>query len=325
MELRKANPTDAPQIVDLLKKSLGETRIKKSIQLWNWKHYENVSGKSEILLAFEGGNLVGVRPFMKWNWKLNSKIINSLRAVDTAVHPDFQGKGIFRILTLELIKQVGMNYAFIFNTPNKKSKPGYLRMGWQSAGRISLRIIVNRRSFGRGLSFDQLNSREEFSIQRVLKQITSGFKLECNNNDNCLIPSRTEEFIKWRYANCPIHNYNAIGDFSEPNSFLLIFRLTNTFGMKELRILEFLLHPNFSANKEIDLKVNNLLTALKPNLITFANVYQLAKIRNSSKLMNQAINLTFGPVITINKLNFISGEILPGRNWFPALGDLELF
>lgn len=69
MILRKATPSDVPAIVSLLKLSLGEGLIPKSETYWNWKHKENPFGASEILLADEEGQLIGVRAFMRWNWE----------------------------------------------------------------------------------------------------------------------------------------------------------------------------------------------------------------------------------------------------------------
>ena len=61
--------------------------------------------------------------------------------MDTATHPDFQGKGIFTTLTLGAIPDLrddGVD--LVFNTPNDKSRPGYLKMGWSEVGRVPVGI-----------------------------------------------------------------------------------------------------------------------------------------------------------------------------------------
>ena len=93
MIIRKATESDIPEIIDLLKRSLGESLIPKSEPLWRWKHLENPFGPSPCLLAEENGKLIGVRAFLRWDYVENQQIYHAYRAVDTATHPDHQGKG----------------------------------------------------------------------------------------------------------------------------------------------------------------------------------------------------------------------------------------
>ena len=66
----------------------------------------------------------------------------AVRAVDTATDPDFQGRGIFRRLTLHGLEELPADgVALVFNTPNDKSLPGYLKMGWQIVGRAPVRVM----------------------------------------------------------------------------------------------------------------------------------------------------------------------------------------
>ena len=127
------------QIVELLKITLGESLTKKTIEFWNWKHTENPFGKSKIILAFDGEMLVGVRAFMCWQFSNATETIKCVRAVDTAVHPSYQGKGIFSKLTIRSLDECKKdNISIVFNTPNKISKIGYLKLGWVDIGKLPL-------------------------------------------------------------------------------------------------------------------------------------------------------------------------------------------
>ena len=90
MIIRNSTPEDIPAIVALLQLSLGESLIKKSSRSWNYKHVDNPFGISQVLLAFENDVLVGVRAFMKFQWRLGTEVWSAYRAVDTATHPDYQ-------------------------------------------------------------------------------------------------------------------------------------------------------------------------------------------------------------------------------------------
>ncbi len=130
MLIREATEQDIPEILRVLKASLGETSSKKTESVWRYKHVDNPFGKSLVLVAVENDKIIGVRALMRWNWQLGNQIFSAYRAVDTATHPKHQGKGIFKKLTLraiEMAKEQRDN--FIFNTPNTQSLPGYLKMG----------------------------------------------------------------------------------------------------------------------------------------------------------------------------------------------------
>ena len=67
-----------------------------------------------------------------------------LRAVDTATHPDHRGIGIFSMLTDQALHELRGQAELVFNTPNGRSLPGYLKMGWRTVGRIPVAVRVRR-------------------------------------------------------------------------------------------------------------------------------------------------------------------------------------
>src|SRR5687768_822241 len=134
MQLKEATQEDIPEIVSLLKLSLGESLMAKSERFWLWKHVENPFGVSPVIIAVADGKIVGVRAFMRWAWADETERIEAVRAVDTATHPEFQGKGIFSKLTKALLKDCEeKGIRLVYNTPNSQSLPGYLKMGWNVA------------------------------------------------------------------------------------------------------------------------------------------------------------------------------------------------
>ena len=109
---------------------------------FEWKHQENPFGPSPGLVAHADGRLVGVRLFLRWELRAGERTFHAVRAVDTATDPEFQGRGIFRRLTLGLLQQLdeGGDLDLVFNTPNANSRPGYLKMGWQDVGSIPVKL-----------------------------------------------------------------------------------------------------------------------------------------------------------------------------------------
>ena len=305
MEIREAQHSDVSDIVDLLKVSLGEGLMPKSEAFWCWKHINNPFGKSPVLLAVDGGKLVGVRAFMRWEWKLGEKIFKAVRAVDTATHPDYQGKGIFKKLTLRLVEQSRKDGVdFIFNTPNKSSKPGYLKMGWSEYGRmaISIRPIV---SFGKkGSDIESKFTIDNSSITAWLAQS------EPHVYNEYLITNRSSSFFQWRYVDNPNIRYYSFSDAKF--TYMAIFRLKpGRFGM-ELRICDFLQTRAFD-RKSFGSQLVKVAKELAATFITW-----------SGHLLHlSSLNLKMGPVITVHPLS--SNNSLSFESWKPTMGDLEVF
>ena len=108
-----------------------------------WKHDENPFGQSPARVAEDdSGTLVGLRTFLRWRFRRpDGTTLSAVRAVGTATHPDWQGRGIFSRLTLSALddlRDAGVDR--VFNTPNDKSRPGYLRMGWQQVGKVPVSV-----------------------------------------------------------------------------------------------------------------------------------------------------------------------------------------
>ena len=97
-----------------------------------------------MLLAEADGRLAGLRAFMRWQFRVGDRPVRAARAVDTATHPDFQGMGVFTRLTLAALDEVRGDVDLVFNTPNGKSGPGYLKMGWREVGRVPVSVRVRR-------------------------------------------------------------------------------------------------------------------------------------------------------------------------------------
>ncbi len=71
------------------------------------------------------------------------EVLRAVRAVDTATDPDYQGQGLFTALTMHGLDEVRADGVdFVFNTPNDQSRPGYLKMGWQTVGELPVAVRI---------------------------------------------------------------------------------------------------------------------------------------------------------------------------------------
>jgi GNAT superfamily N-acetyltransferase len=327
MEFRTAEDRDIPAIVALLKQSLGESLMPKSERYWRWKHVENPFGASPVLLCWENGELIGVRAFMRWEWTDRTHRYRAVRAVDTATHPAHQGKGIFKKLTLALVDactQEGDH--FVFNTPNEQSKPGYLKMGWTTAGRLPVKISVERPFHmlknllvpANGTSEEENTSLAHYLDHPSLDVLLREHLAQIDKLSTLM----SSTYLRWRYQAVPVARYVAAG--AEENGALtglIIGRIKPSRLGRELRVTDCFL------KKESDGKT--LLGRLKESqkkwnvdYITVSGTPSAA----AEKLFPFRIKTTKGPIVTTRTLTLKDlGALTNFNQWSPALGDLELF
>jgi GNAT superfamily N-acetyltransferase len=206
---RMLDDGDTDEVLELMRLSLGESRLlERTTELFRWKHVDNPFGRSIGLVAEEGGQIVGLRTFMRWDLITpEGGALRCARAVDTATHPDHQGKGIFRRLTEEAIEVArGDGISMIFNTPNEKSKPGYLKMGWREVGVIGALVRPSSSMLTR-VGEDAAASPEEF-LHEPEPAAAAGL---VDRAPLGLRTRRTPEYLTWRFSGHPTARYFIAG------------------------------------------------------------------------------------------------------------------
>lgn len=314
MTIRRALDSDIPEIVKVLKKSMGTFDLPVTDSVWKFKHKSNPFGKSFVLVAEEEEEIVGVRAFMKWQWQMGAQLFSTYRAVDTATDPVHQGKGIFKKLTLKAVElAVEEGYHFIFNTPNEKSRPGYLKMGWDPAGKL---VVALRPSYP---FWNRAQKKETYS--RNIEATEAEREELCSNWNKRLLKTQTlftpksSHFLKWRYEQNPLQEYEII---STPNFYLAAY-VKKRKWIKELRIAE-CIFINENLQEEVFKIIKKLASNFGVHFISYSP--QLLKAKSLD------LNGKFGPVLTLRELNLNPGEkidLLHVERWYYSLGDLELF
>ncbi len=128
-------------ILTLLQRSMSRDADPRFAELHRWKHELNPFGPSPTWVAIDGDRIVAVRIFMRWEFVRDGHVVRAVRAVDTATDPDYQGRGLFTALTLHALDEMKADgVAFVFNTPNAQSRPGYMKMGWHEVGRLPVAV-----------------------------------------------------------------------------------------------------------------------------------------------------------------------------------------
>jgi GNAT superfamily N-acetyltransferase len=334
LRVRSGGESDVPATLELMSASLGTGRIPRTHEFFRWKHFENPFGRSAFLLAFHGHELVGVRLFMRWRWHHGSGAIDAVRAVDTATHPAWQGKGIFKRLTLGLVEELTREgVGFVFNTPNEQSRPGYLKMGWVAVGRCSLWILPRRplqiaASFARRAA-GQLEPAP--AAVPVAEGLSDSFR---QAGESCLLgyartPGRYHtphdpEYLAWRYARCPAAMYATLG--SDGGRALAVYRMTTRRGLRELRICDLFVEPSRRGMRE---GADVLRAAVAENRPDYASAALHPELPEAAALARAGFLPAprSGPILTVRALDGWGSAPDPRSraSWRATLGDLELF
>lgn len=318
--VRRMDPSDGQQVLALLSVALGWRPEDPNDAFFDWKHRENPFGESPCWVASVESEIVGFRTLMRWEFDTPDGPVRAVRAVDTATHPDYQGRGIFSALTRQAVKELtAEGVDFVFNTPNDKSRPGYLKMGWKDVGRLPT-----------GLRPATLFALPRIAAARVPAELWSvatkaGFAVsEALGEDNAIagllaaLPKsdavttrRTPAYLRWRYGFEPLA-YRAVLAGTSIAEGMLLFRLRRRARATELVIGDLLLpEPTPAAARRL------VRTALRTTIADYALGLRTMTSSGLLPLPGQ------GPILTWRSLG--SETMPPLADWRLSLGDIELF
>jgi GNAT superfamily N-acetyltransferase len=244
ISVRRAIDADRAAVLDLLADSLGWDRDDTFADFFRWKHEENPFGRSPAWVAVEHDTVVGFRTFLRWEFDHpDGRTRRGVRAVDTATSPEQQGRGIFRRLTLTAVDELtAEGVDFVFNTPNAQSRPGYLRMGWSTVGRLP---VVAR--LGGIASVSRMRASrvpaERWPVATSAGAVASELLAHPRVHDLLatvgpaagLRTARTPAYLRWRYGLAGL-GYRAIAMGDDPAAGLAIFRVRRRGGATEAGI-----------------------------------------------------------------------------------------
>jgi GNAT superfamily N-acetyltransferase len=322
IEVRGAEPADRSAILALMA-PLGWSGDERFESLFDWKHEQNPFGRSPAWVAVDDGEVVGFRTFLRWEHiTLSGEVLRAVRAVDTATRSSHQGRGIFRRLTLQALDDLrAQGVAFVFNTPNDQSLPGYLKMGWSPVGRlrvgVRVRSVVSAARMARARVPADLWSATAHGgrpASDVLADPQLPDLLASVQRSAGLTTNRTPGYLRWRYGFAPLA-YRAVTLGDTVGNGLAIYRLRRRGPALECALCEFLV-PEGDPRARRALARSAACACGADYLIRLGGppVDRIGFVRAPGQ----------GPLLTWYDLSTNA----PGRHleeWTLTLGDVELF
>jgi GNAT superfamily N-acetyltransferase len=325
LTIREAADGDLPAVLDLLQASLGWVPDDEYARFFAWKHHESPFGRSPAWVAVDetgdGERVVGFRTFMRWQFQRGDATVDAVRAVDTATHPDYQGRGIFSRLTLHALDELRASGTdFVFNTPNDQSRPGYLKMGWQLVRKLP--VAATPRSIGSLLRMARARTpagkwsvpstagtalpevlRDEPALAGLLASLPS---------DRRLRTRRTAEFLAWRYGFPALHYRAMVGPEGLAGG-VVVFRLRPRGAALEAAVCETLV-PGGDRRRAHRL-VRAVLRETRADHAV--EIGAASPVRGVLPLPGQ------GPTLVWRDVN--ETTLPTASEWELGLGDIELF
>ena len=220
------------EITGLLRATMlrGEERYSDA-RLWRWKHVINPAGPSIVYVAVSpAGDVVSVRPLMRWRLQADGEPVPAYRAVDSATRSDYQRQGLFSretALAAEAARAEGA--VVIIGTPGPESLGGYKRLGWNVLARPSMRSApvpggrlpramfrVAKSALSAAIRAQTPRSGDEHPRHAVTPAGLDDFKSAVDALDgspecqSALSTIQTGEYLIWRYLDHPRHRYGLL-------------------------------------------------------------------------------------------------------------------
>ena len=325
LDVRQATDADLPAVLELLQASLGWVPDDAYARFFAWKHRESPFGRSPAWVAADpaaGGRIVGFRTFSRWQFARGDETVRAVRAVDTATHPDHQGRGIFSLLTRQALEELAAeDVAFVFNTPNDRSRPGYLKMGWQLVERLPVaatpRSPLSLVRLARARTpADKWSTPTEAGVP-VADVLADPSAVEAllaaaRPDDGRLRTRRTPEYLAWRYGFPPLH-YRAVVAPGGVADGLVVFRLRRRGAALEAAVCEQIVPVG--DDRTAPRLVRRLLRETGAD-----HAVQIGRPRPSTGLLPVPGQ---GPTLVWRDVT--ETTMPPADRWTLALGDIELF
>lgn len=316
INIRLADLSEGVKIADMINAALeGESTYlpsKKDGQWWKWKYMDVPFGKPLISVADDGGRIVGAQNCWPWLFTYGGRELRAYEIVDTSVHPDYRGKGLFLKLTTNSVKACNeANADVIFGFPNQNALHGYLKLYYDKVFPVKwwirvlnpLRIIDSK---ARRASGKTLNVSDE---HRVTEENVAMIRFP-NMYERRIQVKSSPEYVMWRYAMHPFYRYGII--FSKDKKSSAVFEIRETVrGYREFIVLEI-----FGSDRIYEGLIEELvLTAKKYEASMIAVIdpkdFQSSKIFKK-KLFLRANNKLFYTVPAKMELEAIVSDI---DNW----------
>lgn len=248
--------------------SIVHNRNHDSLEWIKWKYFGSPFGNAFCLVAKTNDDkIVAEVTFGRYQFVLNSKILNCLISYQTMVHPNYQKKGIFGLLTKKILaKAEADEIDLVLNFPNKASYTPFQKLQFVPLNHIENKVYFTKKISTLWNSFSLKKPFLPHSISAINQNQVQFFNELKNtisplNIKDVLVPNRNADFIQWRYFTFPLYDYRIV----KTSKGWGIVRLGSRGKLKEVQLMEMF---SECITKEFLFELRNeIVLQFKPNII----------------------------------------------------------
>lgn len=218
IELRKwIFGTDNRYIPSFLKgMSLAHDEPEKDEEWFHWKFEQSPYGKAVLACAFDGDIVAGCVAYGRGIVSYKNKKWSCALSYETYVHPDYQGKGLFKKLILLAEKEMEKEgIQFLYNFPNSNSITGFKHMGWICRNDIKdfkIKIIAYQRALLHLTDLKKSFMPNPSNIDDIKENRLDDIGCNLYSSPDHITPIWTKEYLKWRFFTIPNREYYVINN-----------------------------------------------------------------------------------------------------------------
>ena len=329
VDVRRYEDRDEDAVLSLLEASLGGGPAgSRPAEFFRWKHLEGPFGRSYLLVAEADGRIVGLRAFMRWRFEAAGVTWRAVRAVDTATHPDYQGRGYLLPPHPAGARGPALRVRADLQHAEREEPPGLPEDGMVGRGADAhLRADPAARSVRPPLAGRQACRRRPCCSPRGRRHPcgggVGGSRLDALLRDAERAPGicteRSDAYLRWRYGDAPLLDYRAV---SEPGRALAIFRVRPRGALVEATVSELIVRPGDVAAARRALARVARSAAVDHLTCSFPS----GTTGMSAGRRAGYIRIPGGMTLVANPLGHaLEPDPLLRSSWAPSLGDLEVF
>jgi GNAT superfamily N-acetyltransferase len=289
-----------------------------------------------MFVADRHGQIIGLRAFMRWRFRAGGRAepIRAVQSVDAATHPDYQRQGIFTRLTEQAVDNLRSTTDLIYNTPNEKSLPGNLKLGWQVVGRLSVRVqcprplraIASARTtrIDRGGEKITASSAPLAAAAFANSGAVSDLLSTAGSAEKRISTDRDLQYLRWRYGSSAPFKYHVVteGGSSGELAGMAIFRLRRRGRLREAAVTEVIVRPSSDGVGRHLLHEVIRRTPADHLVCSFARSTPGDRAASSTA----ALRIPIRRSLAVNRLNLdLEPDPTDRESWALTLGDLEIF
>ena len=291
---------------------------KMSLDYWRWRFLNNPAGSKMIKLMWEEDKLIGHYAVSPLSMNINNQLIFTAHSMTTMTHPDYGGKGIFKLLSLALYDEIENNLGCkaVWGFPNNNSHYGFINsLQWEN-----ITIIHTM-----GISPQKLvvsNNKLEVTEFELFDNEKANF-IQSKINKFSVSIHRSKEYLNWRYCENPSVNYKKFYFNQKNERAVIITKIypTTNDDVFDLNIVEAHLENYELIHDYLDYIVKSYHCNF--NRITmWKNIFDIDHLKLEKKGFAPTLPQTY---LCSRSHHTIANEFNDYRNWYISMGDSDVY